>query len=121
MPDNPSSDSDNRHYPVTDVSYDDAKRFCEELTKREIAGTLPPGWNYTLPTEAQWEYACRAGTTTPFNFRFGLGGMLNGYDANCDGSTPYGFPLRGPNLERRPSPVLAGERMGLPRYARQCV
>jgi formylglycine-generating enzyme required for sulfatase activity len=101
MPENPSSDPDNRHYPVTDVNYDEAKRFCEELTKREIeAGTLPSGWHYTLPTEAQWEYACRAGTTTPFNFRFGLGGMLNGYLANCDGSTPYGFPLRGPNLER---------------------
>jgi len=101
VPENPSSDPDNRHYPVTDVNYDEAKRFCEELTKRELAaGTLPPGWIYTLPTEAQWEYACRAGTKTPFNFRFGLGGMLNGYLANCDGSTPYGFPLRGPNLER---------------------
>lgn len=56
-------------YPATYVSWDDAKRFCEKLTKRErAAGRLPQGWSYCLPTEAQWEYACRSGSKTAFNF-----------------------------------------------------
>jgi formylglycine-generating enzyme required for sulfatase activity len=55
--------------PVEMVSWDDAMQFCEKLTQMEkAAGRLPEGWAYTLPTEAQWEYACRAGTTTVFSF-----------------------------------------------------
>lgn len=53
--------------PVERVSWEDAMAFCAALTKREAAaGRLPEGYVYTLPTEAQWEYACRAGTTTPY-------------------------------------------------------
>jgi formylglycine-generating enzyme required for sulfatase activity len=54
--------------PVEQVSWDDAMKFCKKLTERERdAERLPSGYEYTLPTEAQWEYACRAGTTSSLN------------------------------------------------------
>ncbi|HTB62622.1 MAG TPA: formylglycine-generating enzyme family protein [Opitutales bacterium] len=53
--------------PVENVSWNDAMAFCQKLTKRErAAGDLPPDCAFTLPTEAQWEYACRAGTTDAY-------------------------------------------------------
>ena len=54
--------------PVEMVNWYDAMDFCAKLTASEKAvGRLPEGYEYTLPTEAQWEYACRAGTTTALN------------------------------------------------------
>ena len=53
-------------YPVEEVSWKDAMKFCKKLN-RKYKKKLPYGYEFSLPTEAQWEYACRAGTTTALN------------------------------------------------------
>ncbi len=65
-------------HPVVHVSWNDAMEYCRWLSAK-------PGRNYRLPTEAEWEYACRAGTKTPFN----TGDNLTTDQANYDGNFPY--------------------------------
>ena len=81
--------------PVECVSWDDAMEFCKKLNER-YAGKLPRGYEFTLPTEAQWEYACRAGSTSAYFW----GNALNGDRANCDGNYPCGTETKGKYLGR---------------------
>ncbi|AFZ02386.1 formylglycine-generating enzyme family protein [Calothrix sp. PCC 6303] len=64
-----------KNRPVEKVSWDDAVKFCEKLSQRT-------GKTYRLPSEAEWEYACRAGTATPFYFGETITTDLVNYDGN---------------------------------------
>ncbi len=91
------ADQDTSVFPVESVSWEDAVAFCRKLTEQDRrTGTLPLGWEYRLPTEAQWEYACRAGTTTATLF----GSSLSSRQANFDGNYPYNGASNGPYLKR---------------------
>jgi len=87
-------DLDTEGLPVEEVSWDDAIEFCARLSSAPEESKL--GITYRLPTEAEWEYACRASTRTPFHF----GSSLAGMEANCDGTEPYGSELKGRFLDR---------------------
>jgi len=82
MGENPSrfkDEPDSPNHPVENVLWEDAVEFCRRLSKRT-------GKEYRLPSEAEWEYACRSGTTTPFHF----GETLDTQVANYDASRTYG-------------------------------
>lgn len=82
--------------PVGNVNFAEAETFCQRLTERgRRAGELPLDWEFRLPTEAQWEYACRAGTTTATAF----GNRLSSKQANFKGK-PYNGAEPGPSLGR---------------------
>jgi formylglycine-generating enzyme len=82
-------------FPIYFTSYVEAREFCDRLTGAEReAGRLESAWAYSLPTEAQWEFACRAGTTTATAF----GDRLGSTQANFDGTVPFNNAPPGPFL-----------------------
>jgi formylglycine-generating enzyme required for sulfatase activity/serine/threonine protein kinase len=101
MGSNPSAvpgptDAEKKQRPVDGVSWDDCRRFCAELSRRE-------GWTYRLPSEAQWEYACRAGTSTAFWW----GSSITTEQANYDGRMAFGPAGRAGVFRNKPTPVAA--------------
>ena len=92
---NPAAFIGDLDLPVETVSWGEATNYCARLTARErAAGRLPRDYVYTLPTEAQWEYAGRAGTTAATAF----GPSLGSAQANFDGRYPYNWAPVGPYL-----------------------
>jgi formylglycine-generating enzyme required for sulfatase activity len=89
---NPSHFRGDTNRPVELVSWYEATNYCGKLTERErTAGRLPAGYACRLPTEAEWEYACRAGTTNRFSFDDDPGytklGEYAWWDGNNGGTT----------------------------------
>lgn len=90
------SNAEGDDFPVHSVNYPEAEEFCRKLTEMaHAAGELLQEWEFRLPTEAQWEYACRAGTTTATAF----GDKLSSKQANFQ-SKPYNGAEEGPSLKR---------------------
>ncbi|WP_055074281.1 bifunctional serine/threonine-protein kinase/formylglycine-generating enzyme family protein [Pseudanabaena sp. 'Roaring Creek'] len=84
MDNNPAMFIGNSDRPVEMVSWDDAQSFCQKLAERT-------GRPYRLPSESEWEYACRAGTVTAFGFGETIAANL----ANYNGASPYKYAPQG--------------------------
>ncbi len=111
MGNNPSWFTGDLNRPVEGVSWNDATNYCAQLTALErAAGRLPARWAYRLPTEAQWEYACRAGTTTPFHY----GMELRSGMANFAGTYEY---LVDDNYHYNPDGIYLGRTTAVGSYA----
>jgi uncharacterized protein (TIGR02996 family) len=91
---------DTKQFPVETVSWVEAAEFCEALAN--LQEETNAGRTYRLPTEGEWEHACRGGAAshTPFH----LGNTLSSTQANFNGNYPHGAAAKGPYLER-PCPV----------------
>jgi formylglycine-generating enzyme required for sulfatase activity len=76
--------------PAVNVRYPDACEFCKKLTQ-QLAGDLPKGWQIHLPTEAQWEYACRSGSSSAFCY----GNELDRLNRFCHFGNKMFSPIRG--------------------------
>jgi formylglycine-generating enzyme required for sulfatase activity len=85
---------DTGRFPVDSVSWRDARAFCGRLSA--LPAEKEAGRTYRLPTEAEWEYACRAGTSTPVYF----GKSLSSFQANFWGDRPFAGAEKGPFLNR---------------------
>jgi len=109
MGSNPSSFTGDLSRPVERVSWHDAVAYCAALTARERgAGRLPAGNGYRLPTEAEWEYACRAGTTTPFHYGSALRSVMANFYGYyeyppCGGEIDWCYNASGTDLGRTTS------------------
>jgi formylglycine-generating enzyme required for sulfatase activity len=95
LPGEPTSELPNDdRLPVGNVNFAETEAFCRRITERARAvAALPSDWEFRLPTEAQWEYACRAGTGGATAF----GASLSSMQANFKGR-PYNGGQRGPSL-----------------------
>jgi len=92
-----------KDYPVDSVTFDEAVEFCKKLTALDKVNARP-GWAYRLPTEAEWEYAARAGTTGPFasgdKLVYGRGGIFS-LDKELDAKGTLGeADLAKPTMEK---------------------
>jgi sulfatase modifying factor 1 len=97
----PSEWPNNPNRPVEKVSWDDVQIFLTRLNAAEqAAGRLPSGWSYVLPTESEWEYACRAGTTTVYSWgddinstqaNYNQSGISQTRDVGQYAANPWGF------------------------------
>jgi formylglycine-generating enzyme required for sulfatase activity len=83
-------------FPVENVSYEEAVAFCERLSKRPAEAAA--GRQYRLPTEAEWERACRGKASEAMAYHFG--NSLSSTQANFDGNYPYGGAAHGPYVGR---------------------